>query len=282
MFVDYFMKRLLLTLLLFTQYSFADENNGLPPIFDLIDGKTAINIHFTDVIEDRYIVDVEWFPDNGLAPFLTGPANITFTLKESNKSFTLRTEFYHSPDFEVDWEKINNGEVFEMKYSDFKHYSTVKELTSKNKEHIWSVGIPFLFEDVNFDSTKELIIVKKRAGQRGTDDYEVYSIDEFGTLNSPYNITNSMPYVKFDGFTKFNPEDKTITLYSSGGACGSCYETYQAVVGYKGVKFILIKKIVYDYQDKNGNYIGCHIYTYDVVNGREVLIESESGPVDGW
>jgi hypothetical protein len=54
------------------------------------------------------------------------------------------------------------------------------------------------------------------------------------------------------------------------------------VVGYKGVKFILIKKIVYDYQDKNGNYIGCHIYTYDVVNGREVLIESESGPVDGW
>ena len=58
------------------------------------------------------------------------------------------------------------------------------------------------------------------------------------------------------------------------------YETYQAVVGYKGVKFILIKKIVYDYQDKNGNYIGCHIYTYDVVNGREVLIESESGPVD--
>ena len=62
---------------------------------------------------------LEWFPDNGLAPFLTGPANITFTLKESNKSFTLRTELYHSPDFEVDWEKINNGEVFEMKYSDF-------------------------------------------------------------------------------------------------------------------------------------------------------------------
>ena len=245
-----------------------------------LNANKLIKIHFTDLIEDRYIVDVEWFPDNGLAPFLTGPANITFTLKESNKSFTLRTEFYHSPDFEVDWEKINNGEVFEMKYSDFKHYSTVKELTSKNKEHIWSVGIPFLFEDVNFDSTKELIIVKKSAGQRGTDDYEVYSIDEFGALNSPYNITNSLPYVKFDGFTKFNPEDKTITLYSSGGACWSCYETYQAVVGYKGVKFILIKKIVYDYQDKNGNYIGCHIYTYDVVNGREVLIESESGPVD--
>ena len=272
-------KLLLFLLLLFANNSFANEPaNCCPEIYKGLNADKLIKIHFTDLIEDRYIVDVEWFPDNGLAPFLTGPANITFTLKESNKSFTLRTEFYHSPDFEVDWEKINNGEVFEMKYSDFKRYSTVKELTSKKS--IWSVGIPFLFEDVNFDSTKELIIVKKRAGQRWTDDYEVYSIDEFGALNSPYNITNSLPYVKFDGFTKFNPEDKTVTLYSSGGACGSCYETYQAVVGYKGVKFILIKKIVYDYQDKNGNYIGCHIYTYDVVNGREVLIESESGLVD--
>ena len=277
---------LLFLLLIFTNNSFADDDNGLPEVYEingkkLMDGKTAIHIHFTDIIEERYIVDVEWFPENGLVPLLTGPATIIFNTKDGALSlFTISTGFFHIPNFKWDWKKIYNGEVFEMKYSDFKHQSTVKELTSKKS--IWSVGIPFLFEDVNFDSTKELIIVKKRAGQRWTDDYEVYSIDEFGALNSPYNITNSLPYVKFDGFTKFNPEDKTITLYSSGGACGSCYETYQAVVGYKGVKFILIKKIVYDYQDKNGNYIGCHIYTYDVVNGREGLIESESGPVDGW
>ena len=274
---------LLFLLLIFTNNSFADDDNGLPEVYEingkkLMDGKTAIHIHFTDIIEERYIVDVEWFPDNGLMPLWTGPATIIFNTKDGALSlFTISTGFFHIQNFKWDWKKIYNGEVFEMKYSDFKRYSTLKELTSKKS--IWSVGIPFLFEDVNFDSTKELIIVKKRAGQRWTDDYEVYSIDEFGAFNSPYNITNSLPYVKFDGFTKFNPEDKTITLYSSGGACGSCYETYQAVVGYKGVKFILIKKIVYDYQDKNGNYIGCHIYTYDVVNGREVLIESESGPV---
>ena len=166
------------------------------------------------MIEDRYIVDVEWFPDNGLAPFLTGPANITFTLKESNKSFTLRTELYHSPDFQVDWEKINNGEVFEMKYSDFNNHSTVKE-PLKAKVFIKT---PFFFEDVNFDGTKELLITETRGGQRFTHEYKVYSIDEFGALNSPYNITNSMPYVEFDGFTEFNPEDKTITLYYQGGA----------------------------------------------------------------
>ena len=274
-------KLLLLLLLLFANNSFAWEPaNCCPEIYKGLNANKLIQIHFTDLIEDRYIVDVQWFPDNGLAPFLTGQANITFTLKESNKSFTVRNELYHSPDFEVDWEKINNGKVFEMKYSDFKRYSTVKELTYKKKESIWSVGIPFLFEDVNFDSTKELIIVKKRGGQRGEDSYKVYSIDKYGAINSRYDITNSMPYVKFDAFTKFNPEDKTITLYSSGGACSSSYETYQAVVGYGAVKFKLIKKIDYDYQDKKGNYIGCHIYTYDVVNGREILIESESGLVD--
>ena len=268
---------LLFLLLLFTNHSFAWEPaNCCPEIYKGLNANKLIKIHFTDLIEDRYIVDVEWFPDNGLAPFLTGPANITFTLKESNKSFTLRTEFYHSPDFEVDWEKINNGEVFEMKYSDFKRYSTVKELTSKKKESIWSVGIPFLFEDVNFDSTKELIIVKKHSRQRWTDDYEVYSIDEFGALNSPYNITNSMPYVEFDGFTEFNPEDKTITLYYQGGACTTVSETYQAVDGYRTVKFKLIKGWETYFWDDDGNDIGCHIKTYDIVNGREVLNVAES------
>ena len=276
------MKTLLLfLLLLFTNNSFANEPaNCCPEIYKGLNADKLIKIHFTDLIEDKYIVDVEWFPDNGLAPFLTGPANITFTLKESNKSFTVRTELYHSPDFEVDWEKINNGEVFEMKYSDFKRYSTVKELTYKKKESIWSVGIPFLFEDVNFDSTKELIIVKKRGGQRGEDSYKVYSIDKYGAINSRYDITNSMPYVKFDAFTKFNPEDKTITLYSSGGACGSVYETYQAVVGYKGVKFRLIKRWYYLAWDEDGNKVPCYLTTYDIVNGREVLNVAESGPVN--
>ena len=270
---------LLFLLLLFTNNSFANEPaNCCPEIYKGLNANKLIQIHFTDLIEDRYIVDVEWFPDNGLAPFLTGPANITFTLKESNKSFTVRTELYHSPDFEVDWEKINNGEVFEMKYSDFYNLSTLKELASK--EGIYSLETPFFFEDVNFDGKKELIITEKRNGQRGRDAYKVYSIGEFRPEIDLYDITNSLPYVKFDSSTEFNPKDKTITLYYSGGACSSSSETYQAVDGYGAVKFKLIKKIDYDYQDKNGNYIGCHIYTYDVVNGREVLIESESGLVD--
>ena len=270
---------LLILLLLFTNHSFANEPaNCCPEIYKGLNADKLIKIHFTDLIEDRYIVDVKWFPDNGLAPFLTGPANITFTLKESNKSFTIRTELYHSPDFEVDWEKINNGEVFEMKYSDFNNQSTLKELAFK--KGIYSLATPFFFEDVNFDGTKELIIAERRGGQRGEDSYKAYSIDEFGAVNSPYDITNSLPYVNFDKFTEFNPEDKTITLYSSGGACGSVYETYQAVVGYRGVKFRLIKRWHYLGWDDDGNVVPCYLTTYDIVNGREVLNVAESGPVN--
>ena len=266
MFVDYFMKRLLLTLLLFTQYSFADENNGLPPIFDLIDGKTAINIHFTDVIEDRYIVDVEWFPDNGLAPLLTGAANITFTLVDRDISFTKTAELFHIPNFRINEEKIINGEVFEIQYSQL-------------------IEFPFTFSDVNFDGTKELLIVEKRGGQRFYDDYQVHLIQEIEDSNyfNVLDLTNTLPYSKFDETTEFNTDDKTVWMYYSGGACSSSYELYQRVFSdypLGNYQFKLIKKVDYDYQDKNGNNIGCHIYTYDVVNGREVLIESESGLVE--
>ena len=125
------MKTLLLFLLfLFTNNSFANEEpaNCCPEIYKGLNADKLIKIHFTDLIEDKYIVDVKWFPDNGLVPFLTGPAIITFNIKGYALSwFTKLTGFFHIPNFEVDWEKINNGEVFEMKYSDFNNQSTVKE-----------------------------------------------------------------------------------------------------------------------------------------------------------
>jgi hypothetical protein len=88
------MKRLLLALLLFTQYSFADDN-GLPLHYGLMDGKTPVYIEFTDVIQDRYMVDVEWFPDWGLAPFFTGRANINFKLVDRDVKFTVKANLFH-------------------------------------------------------------------------------------------------------------------------------------------------------------------------------------------
>ena len=261
-----FLHILLFTVLALPEIAGADEKNGLPPIYDLMDGKTPINIHFTDIIEDRYIVDVEWFPDNGLAPLLTGHANITFTLVDRDISFTKTAELFHIPNFRINEEKIINGEVFEIQYSQL-------------------IEFPFTFSDVNFDGTKELLIVEKRGGQRFYDDYQVHLIQEIEGSNyfNVLDLTNTLPYSKFDETTEFNTDDKTVWMYYSRGACSSSYELYQRVFSdypLGDYQFKLMKKIDYDYQDKNGNYIGCHIYTYDVVNGREVLIESQSGLVD--
>ena len=274
------MKTLLLfLLLLFTNHSFANEEpaNCCPEIYKGLNADKLIKIHFTDLIEDKYIVDVKWFPDNGLVPFLTGPAIITFNIKGYALSwFTKLTGFFHIPNFEVDWEKINNGEVFEMKYSDFYNQSTLKELA----KGLYSLETPFFFEDVNFDGTKELIITETGNGQRRRDVYKVYSIDELGPEIDLYDITNTLPYVKFDSSTEFNAKDKTITLYYSGGACSSSSETYQAMDGYGAVKFRLIKGWEYSGYDDDDNKVPCYLTTYDIVNGREVLNVAESGPVD--
>ena len=274
------MKKLfLILLLLFTNNSFANEPaNCCPEIYKGLNADKLIKIHFTDLIEGKFTVDVKWFPDNGLAPFLTGPAIIIFNTKHPILNlFTKSVGFFHIPNFEVDWEKINNGEVFEMKYSDFNNQSTLKELAFKGSSHL--LETPFFFEDVNFDGSKELIITEKREGQRHRDAYKVYTMDGLRAISRLYDITNTLPYSNFDSSTEFNPKDKTITLYYSGGACSSSSETYQAVDGYGAVKFRLIKGWETYYWDDDGNNIGCHIKTYDIVNGREVLNLAESGPV---
>ena len=92
-----------------------------------------------------------------------------------------------------------------------------------------------------------------------------------------------MPYSAIDETTEFDWDNKTLLMYYSGGACSSSYETYKRVFSdypLRDYKFELIKKIDYDYQDKDGNRIGCHKYVYDVVNGKDILIEAESGQVD--
>ena len=279
------MKKLLLLLLLLSQPIYADEiitkigttdgetiiseygdgDNALPKGYELMDGKTPINIEFTDVIDGRYMVDVEWFPDWGLAPLLTGPANINFKLLNRDIKFTIKADLFHI-ERQIKAKNITSKEAIKLNSS---------ELTS----------VPFNFRDVNFDGINELVITNREGGQRFSDSYTIYLIQEIEEDNyfNVLDLSDTMPYSKFDAITKFNSEDKTVWMSYSGGACSSSYELYQRVFSdypLGNYQFKLIKKVDYDYQDKNGNNIGCHIYTYDVVNGKDVLIESESGLVD--
>ena len=274
------MKKLLI--FLFISISFnaaaADDlveymDNGLPKHYELLDGKTPIYIEFTDVIQGRYIVDVEWFPDWGLVPMFNGPANINFKLVDRDVKFTIKTDFFNIgnrmfsfPKYRMDADTIANKEVIKMKYSDI-------------------ANEPFAFGDMNFDGIKELVIANRRQGQRHHDAYEVYLIQEIEDT-SYFNImdlTDTLPYSNIDATTKFDSDNKTIQLYYSGGACSSSYETYKRVFSdypLRDYKFELIHKIDYETWDEDGNDIPCTKYVYDVVDGKEILDEAKSGTVD--
>ena len=248
-------------------------DNGLPKHYELMDGKTPVYIEFTDVIQGRYIVDVEWYPDWGLVPMFNGPATINFKLVDSDIKFTIKTDFFNIgnrmfsfPKYRMDAETIANKDIIKMKFSDI-------------------ANPPFSFGDMNFDGIKELVIAHRRQGQRHYDAYDVYLIQELED-SSYFNIldlTDVLPYSEIDETTEFDWDKKTIELYYSGGACQSSYETYQRVFSdypLRDYKFELIKKIDYAIWDDDGNDIPCSKYVYDVVDGKDRLIANESGPVN--
>ena len=283
-------KPLLIILLLISQIAFADEvnkmatidgesqealymDNGLPKHYELLDGKTPLYIEFTDVIQGRYIVDVEWFPIWDEAPMFNGPANINFKLKDRDVKFTIKADLFNIshrmfsfPKYRIDANTIANQDIIKMKFRDIGN-------------------APFAFGDMNFDGINELVIADRNGGQRGYDAYSVYLIQEIEG-SSYFNIldlTDVLPYSKIDKTTEFDWDNKTIKLYYSGGACSSSYETYKRVFSdypLRDYKFELIKKIDYETWDDDGNDMPCSKYVYDVVDGKDILIEAESGPVD--
>lgn len=240
----------------------SDENE----LDNLMDGHTPIYIEFTDVIEGRYIVSVEWFPDSDLAPLFTGPASITFTLIDLDVEFTVQSElfsiaedFFNYSGLKLSSEHIVNKNIFKIVFKDL-------------------IAAPFKFEDVNFDGVDELVIIESRGGQRWVNSFKTHllQIDEEANYFNVIDISDIMPYKDFDDTTIFNKEDKILRLYYSGGACSSEYVFYEKVVNDEllvNYHFKKIKKEVYRYRDENDNNIGCHVYIYDVVDGEEILIE---------
>ena len=274
-----YLKTLAFILISLSINTFANEesaeymDNGLPIHFKSMSGKTPIYIQFTDVIQDRYLVDVEWFPNWGLAPLLTGPANINFRVKDTNITFPIKSELFHIaqrifslPNYRLNAENITKKEVLKMKY--------------------WHLANPpFAFGDMNFDGIKELVISEKRGGQRGFDAYKVYLLQEIEDTEyfNVVNLSNVKPYSQIDQTTQFDWDNKTIKIYSSGGACSGMEELYERVYSdfpLQDYRFKLIEKTKWDYLDDKGNKIPCTKFVYNVINSREILDKDRSGPIN--
>ena len=48
------------------------------------------------------------------------------------------------------------------------------------------------------------------------------------------------------------------------------YERVYSKYPLQDYRFKLIKKLERDYQDEDGNYIGCHRYYYNIVDGKKI------------
>jgi len=264
---------IILTLLFLNPLAHAKEEQT-----SFFDGAKTIHLKFTDVVDDKYTVDVLWTPDDGYVPRLVGPATINFT-GSSRGLFSVSAAAFHIP-YDVLSElnlikfedsskhdghtiEVDLSKVYSVEYDSFS-----KPVLFNNSHHYDKLrtggSTPFFFEDIDFDGKDELIVVDFGTGQRWVDEYIVHKATYKN--GATYNLAVEKPFNMLDQKTTFDKENRTIDVFSSGGACGSTNKKFKLVNGeYKPVEFT-----EWDYTSNGERYI-CVESTYTVANGKRTL-----------
>jgi hypothetical protein len=255
---------LLLALFLFNPSAHAKEKQE-----SFFDGTKTIHLKFTDVIDDKYTVNVLWTPDDGYVPVLVGPATIRF-IKDSGSVFSVSVDAFHLP-----FDALNKLGL--LKFDDSGNYHTLAvdltkvypvEYSTTGKDSLFDSfhgnNVPFFFEDIDFDGKDELIIVDFGTGQRRVDDYKVYK-PTYKNGNM-YNLATDKPFNMLDQKSTFNKENRTIDVFLSGGACSSSNERFKLIDG----KYVAIGFTDWDYYIRDGGSV-CVESNYAVISGKRVL-----------
>ncbi len=250
----------------------AEETEWMP----FFDGSKTIHLRFTDVIDDKYNVNVVWMPRDGEGPRLVGPAIITF-LKGSSYLFSVTANNFHLPFYELKERGIleveADGQAYEVdltKVYSFEYSSDSfnKILLMSNTHKYEASGsreqVPFFFEDVDFDGKNELVIVDFNVGQRGYNEYTIYKSNyKNGNM---YNLVNTEPFSILDQLSTFDQENKTIDVFSSGGACSNSNEKFRLIDG----EYTSIEFTEWDYYVRDGVSV-CVESIYTVANEKRTL-----------
>ena len=238
--------------------------NETPQTF--LDGSVLVHIKFKDVI-NGYKVEIFWYPNQNLpgsGERLAGAAVLKFadsinaqTVSIATDSFflykkTLGSMGIYKENGEINRDKSLYSKPFSLNYSNWEPRS-IKQVDKTNSE------ATFFFEDVNFDSQKELIIIESMAAQRFRDRLAVYDLGS--------GRYSDEPYISFDSETKFNSQNETIELNNTSGACYSDYLTYK--FNKRKLKFELIKLIRYTIVDQKDGQEICTQFVYKVDNNSE-------------
>jgi hypothetical protein len=167
---------------------------------------------------EGYRVKIEWTPYESYEDHSAGLAVICF--EKNGYRFSVIDSNFVSPVLTNKDRKRNialfkNDTVINIEYST----KIIQELLRRD--------VPFSFSDIDFDGQKELVMNIFGEGQRHTDIFRIFKLDSVGNIvKTSKQITFQKPYIDFDGFTKFNRKNKTITNFFGGGTLDNSYETF--------------------------------------------------------
>jgi len=263
---------ILLAFLLINSVTQAEEV-GRKSFFD---GTKTIHLKFSDVIDDKYTVNVVWMPRDGEGPRLVGPAIITF-LKDSGYLFSVTASYFHLPTAELaksgilktdddgQTVEVDLAKVYSFKYdSDSFNKISLVNNTHKFKESGSREQIPFFFEDIDFDGEIELVVVDFNAGQRWLNEYTIYKPNyKYGNM---YNLVNIEPFSTLDQLSTFDKENRTIDVFLSGGSCTNSNKKFKLIDG----RYTLVELTDWDYATDGERYV-CIESAYDIVNSKKIL-----------
>jgi len=204
-----------------------------------------------------YEITAEWWPElEKSVPFerfsvlgIVGKASISISAPVLGASAVIATQYFHVPDDILTSPESRSVEVM-LSNLPQPALMGIKSLTPDS----WDT--PILLEDVDFDGALELIIINHGQGQRSGHAFEVFDVD---VVNNTLVATmkSNPPFTDLGVYTEFDSESKTITVYKSGGACSSEYETYLIT----GNSSVPVQLVAYDYDSS-----GCYKFTYSYKN----------------
>lgn len=134
---------------------------------------------------------------------------------------------------------------------------------------------PFFFQDLDFDSIEELVLVEIENGQRGVASFKAYKFDGPELQPERYGITTIEPFNSLDEMSEVDYLNQQITIYQSGGSCANTYEIYKlqpAKNEYEGNSFILETRIEEQRDEKSNK---CYELTYSVIGQSNKLLSKK-------
>jgi hypothetical protein len=122
------------------------------------------------------------------------------------------------------------------------------------------------FIDLNGDNEKDLLLVQEHQGQRYITSYKVHIIKNGEIEDDRNNDGKNEPYNKLDEWSRIDTKNKTISIFSSGGASYNYLEIYKLVkdVNYPYPIYKLSKYVVEEPDSKTEIV---YVTIYSVVNG---------------